>query len=86
MAARDGEAPTKGLRPDALEQRQLTILVCDLVGAISPSASPDPEDIHDLIAAFHATVADVAARFGGFVAHYQGHGVVVYFGYPAAHE
>lgn len=85
-AAPDHAASTNGLRPGALEQRQVTILVCSPVGSVSLSASSDPEDIHDRIAAFHRMVSDVAARFGGFVAHYQGNGVVVYFGYPAAHE
>ena len=46
----------------------------------------DPEEMSERIAPFHKVVADVAARFGGFVAQYQGHGVHVYFGYPAAHE
>ena len=50
------------------------------------SAGLDPEDIHDLVAAFHKMVTDIAARFDGFVAQYQGYGALVYFGYPAAHE
>src|SRR5258707_14087432 len=50
------------------------------------SARLDPEDMRDLIAAFHKGVADVVSRFDGFVAQYLGDGVLVYFGYPAAHE
>lgn len=69
-----------------LEQRQLTIMVCNLAGPMPLSQNLDPEDVHDLIAAFHKIAADVAARFEGFVAQYQGYGVLVYFGYPAAHE
>ncbi|WP_441234913.1 BTAD domain-containing putative transcriptional regulator [Bradyrhizobium sp. 930_D9_N1_4] len=67
-----------------LEQRHLTILVCKLVGSLSDRFGM--EDVHDLIAAFHSTAAELARQFGGFVAHYQGNGVLVYFGYPAAHE
>ena len=61
-------------------------MVCNLIGPMAPSASLDPEDIHDLIAAFHKMVTDIAARFDGFVAQYQGYGALVYFGYPTAHE
>lgn len=83
--ARDGAASTKmAARPDALEQRLLTILVCNPI--VPTGLSAEPEDVHDLIAAFHTMVNDIAARFGGFLAQYQGNGVVVYFGYPAAHE
>ena len=68
------------------ERRQLTIMVCNMVGSTPLSARLDPEDMRDLIAAFHKVVADVVARFDGFVAQYLGDGVLVYFGYPAAHE
>jgi class 3 adenylate cyclase len=86
-AARDNETPLAGeVRADELEQRQLTIMVCNAVGSMPLSASLDPEDVHDLIAAFHKVVADTVARFDGFVAQYQGNGVVVYFGYPSANE
>ncbi|WP_245269912.1 AAA family ATPase [Nitrobacter hamburgensis] len=74
------------VRSNSFEQRQLTIMVCNLIGPTSYSENLDPEDIHDRIATFQKTAADVAARFGGFVAQYQGYGVLVYFGYPAAHE
>jgi class 3 adenylate cyclase len=85
-ATRDDDASTRvAVRSDALEQRQLTIMVCNLIGSMTLSASRDPEDVHDLIATFHKMVTDVAARFDGYVAH-QGYGVLVYFGYPAAHE
>lgn len=68
------------------ERRQLTIMVCNMVGSMPLSARLDPEDMHDLIAAFHKSVADVVSRFDGFVAQYLGDGVIVYFGYPAAGE
>src|SRR6185436_2754642 len=67
-----------------LERRQLTIMVCNLVG--SATAGLDPEEMHDLIAAFHKAVAEAVARFDGFVAQYLSNGVLVYFGYPTAHE
>ncbi|MEH2553157.1 putative ATPase/class 3 adenylate cyclase/DNA-binding SARP family transcriptional activator [Bradyrhizobium algeriense] len=68
------------------ERRQLTIMVCNMVGSMPLSARLDPEDMHDLIAAFHKSVADIVSRFDGFVAQYLGDGVLVYFGYPAAGE
>lgn len=68
------------------ERRQLTIIVCNIVGSAPLSARLDPEDMHDLVAVFHKTVADAASRFGGFVAQYLGDGAHVYFGYPAAQE
>jgi DNA-binding SARP family transcriptional activator len=67
-----------------LEQRHLTILVCKLVGSLSDRFGA--EEVHDFIAAFHKIAAGLATQFDGFVAHYQGNGVLVYFGYPTAHE
>jgi class 3 adenylate cyclase len=67
------------------ERRQVTIMVCNVV--ISPlSAARDPEDMRDQLGSFHKAVAEVVARFDGFVAQYLSDGVLVYFGYPAAHE
>src|SRR5471032_2458846 len=68
------------------ERRQLTIMACNLVDPVTLSARLDPEDMRDLIASFHKAVADVVSRFDGFVAQYLSDGVMVYFGYPAAHE
>ena len=68
------------------ERRQLTIMACNLVDSTALSARLDPEDMRDLIGSFHKAVADVASRFDGFVGQYLGDGVLVYFGYPAAHE
>ncbi|MEO5760346.1 MAG: AAA family ATPase [Mesorhizobium sp.] len=86
VVERDGGAMETAVRRGAHEQRQLTIMVCNPTGPMTLSAGLDAEDIHDRIAAFHDMVADIAARFGGFVAQYQGNGMLVYFGYPAAHE
>jgi class 3 adenylate cyclase/tetratricopeptide (TPR) repeat protein len=68
------------------ERRQLTVLFCDLVGSTALSARSDPEDLREVIGAYHGCVADTVARFEGFVAKYMGDGVLVYFGYPQAHE
>src|SRR5713101_4151423 len=68
------------------ERRQLTVMFCDLVGSTELSARLDPEDLREVIAAYHRTVADVIRSFDGFVAKYMGDGVLVYFGYPRAHE
>jgi class 3 adenylate cyclase len=68
------------------ERRQLTVMFCDLVGSTALSARFDPEDLRDLIGAYHRCVAETVARFDGFVAKYMGDGVLVYFGYPQAHE
>ena len=58
----------------------------DLVGSTALSASMDPEDLREVISAYHKCVAEIVRRFDGFVAQYLGDGVLVYFGYPQAHE
>ena len=88
IAALTSEAPTAvemPVRTDA-ERRQLTIMFCDLVGSTEIAARLDPEDLRAVIAAYHHAVADVVRSFDGFVAKYMGDGVLVYFGYPRAHE
>ena len=72
--------------PTAAERRQLTVMFCDLVGSTALSARMDPEDLRNVIGAYHHCVAETVARFKGFVAKYMGDGVLVYFGYPGAHE
>ncbi|MFY9838790.1 MAG: adenylate/guanylate cyclase domain-containing protein, partial [Xanthobacteraceae bacterium] len=71
---------------DRAERRQVTVMFSDLVGSTALSARVDPEDLRELISAYHKCVAEVVRRFGGFVAQYLGDGVLVYFGYPEAHE
>jgi class 3 adenylate cyclase/predicted ATPase len=71
---------------DTAERRQVTVLFSDLVGSTALSARMDPEDLRELISAYHKCVAEAVRRFGGFVAQYLGDGVLVYFGYPEAHE
>src|SRR5262249_32776757 len=71
---------------DAAERRQVTVMFSDLVGSTALSARMDPEDLREVIAAYQKAVAETVQRFGGFVAKYMGDGVLVYFGYPQAHE
>lgn len=78
-------AATPAPKSDA-ERRQLTVMFCDLVGSTALSARLDPEDLRDIIAAYHRAVAEVVRGFDGFVAKYMGDGILVYFGYPRAHE
>src|ERR687891_1551230 len=68
------------------ERRQLTLLFCDLVASTELSARLDPEDLREVVHAYQACVAAVVTRFEGHVAKYMGDGVLVYFGYPGAHE
>jgi class 3 adenylate cyclase/predicted ATPase len=71
---------------DAAERRQITVLFSDLVGSTALSTRMDPEDLRNLISAYQKCVTETIRRFGGFVAKYMGDGVLVYFGYPEAHE
>ncbi|MGO9867935.1 MAG: ATP-binding protein, partial [Rhodomicrobium sp.] len=71
---------------DIAERRQVTVMFCDLVGSTALSASMDPEDLREVISAYQKCVAETVRRFDGFVAKYMGDGVLVYFGYPQAHE
>jgi class 3 adenylate cyclase/predicted ATPase len=80
-------APPAAARPAvAAERRQLTVMFCDLVGSTALSTQLDPEDLGQVIAAYHKCAADVVTRFGGYVAKYMGDGVLIYFGYPEANE
>jgi class 3 adenylate cyclase/tetratricopeptide (TPR) repeat protein len=72
--------------PDSAERRQLTVMFCDLVGSTALAARLDPEDMSDLIRAFHGALAAAVARFDGNVAKLMGDGALIYFGYPRAHE
>ena len=71
---------------DTAERRQVTVMFSDLVGSTALSARMDPEDLRELISAYQKCVTEAVHRFGGFVARYLGDGVLVYFGYPEAHE
>jgi class 3 adenylate cyclase len=71
---------------DRAERRQVTVMFSDLVGSTALSARMDPEDLREVISGYQKCVAETVLRFGGFVAKYMGDGVLVYFGYPQAHE
>jgi len=91
LAATEKLAPTSGSAPvrpetDAAERRQVTVMFSDLVGSTALAARMDPEDLREVISAYQKCVAETVQRFGGFVAKYMGDGVLVYFGYPQAHE
>jgi len=68
------------------ERRQLTVMFCDLVGSTPLSARYDPEDLREVIGGYHCCVGETVGRYAGFVAKYFGDGVLIYFGYPEAHE
>ena len=74
------------VKDTAAERRQVTVMFSDLVGSTALSARMDPEDLREVISAYQKCVAETVQRFGGFVAKYMGDGVLVYFGYPQAHE
>src|SRR5690242_3303906 len=87
IAALRADADAKdALFRNTAERRQLTVMFCDLVGSTALSTRIDPEDMRDIIGAYHRCCAEVIAKAGGFVARYMGDGVLAYFGYPLAHE
>jgi class 3 adenylate cyclase len=83
-----GESRSKvETRPqDTAERRQVTVMFSDLVGSTALSARIDPEDLREVISGYQKCAAQTVQHFGGFVAKYLGDGVLVYFGYPQAHE
>jgi class 3 adenylate cyclase/predicted ATPase len=91
LAGTDSTAPKHTHRSESspreeAERRQVTVMFADLVGSTALSAGMDPEDLREIISAYQKCVAETVHRFGGFVARYVGDGVLVYFGYPQAHE
>ena len=84
-AATTSDAPSPHPE-DRAERRQVTVMFSDLVGSTALSARMDPEDLREVISAYQKCVAETVGRFGGFVAKYMGDGVLIYFGYPQAHE
>ena len=92
-ALREGGAPPPAAEPPAAapppsdaERRQLTVMFCDLVGSTALSARLDPEELREVIGAYQRCAAEAVRRFDGYVAKYMGDGVLVYFGFPRAHE
>jgi class 3 adenylate cyclase len=81
------QSPAPSTQPlDAAERRQLTVMFCDLVGSTILSAQLDPEVYRELVQAYQQASATVIEQFDGYIAQYLGDGLLVYFGYPAAHE
>ena len=79
----DSAAP---IAPGAAERRQLTVMFCDLVGSTALSDAMDPEDYREVLAAYQSAAVKSIERYEGYVARYMGDGLLVYFGYPQAHE
>jgi class 3 adenylate cyclase len=82
---RSAFSPTTLPRPEA-ERRQLTVLFCDLVDSTALAGQLDPEDLREVVRAYQTTCAEVIQQFGGYIAQYLGDGLLIYFGYPQAHE
>jgi class 3 adenylate cyclase/tetratricopeptide (TPR) repeat protein len=80
------QAPIVSNRHDTAERRQLTIMLCDLVGSTALSARLDPEDMRAVIGAYHAACAEIVPTYDGFITEFRGDGILAYFGYPRAHE
>jgi class 3 adenylate cyclase/tetratricopeptide (TPR) repeat protein len=86
VAAPEGVPAPSPSPPADAERRQLTVMFCDLVGSTALSEKLDPEDLREVIHAYQECCAGVIARFGGIIARYMGDGLLIYFGYPQAHE
>src|SRR5712691_4405758 len=76
--------PDSGLT--SAERRQLTVMFCDLVGSTALSEQLDPEELREVVRAYQETCTTVLQRYGGHIAQHLGDGLLVYFGYPMAHE
>src|SRR5215475_3696557 len=83
---RDAEPRTLNSELSSGERRQLTVMFIDLVGSTTLSQQLDPEDYHTIVVAYQTACQQVIARYEGHIAQYLGDGVLVYFGYPVAHE
>src|SRR5438128_9335200 len=77
--------PTEPSPPEA-ERRQLTVMFCDLVDSTALSGQLDPEDLREVVRAYQKVCSEVITRFDGHIAQLLGDGLLVYFGYPQAHE
>jgi class 3 adenylate cyclase/predicted ATPase len=77
---------SRPLDPTLAERRPLTVMSCNLIDSAALASRLDPEDLRDLIAAYHRAVAEIVTQFEGFVAKHLGDGVLIYFGYPRGHE
>ena len=80
------EPPPAEPRPREAERRQLTAMFCDLVDSTKLSSQLDPEDYREMVRAYQSACTDVIQRYDGHVAQLLGDGLLIYFGYPQAHE
>jgi class 3 adenylate cyclase len=78
--------PAEAPKAADAERRQLTVMICDLVGSTELSGKLDPEDLRDVNRTYQDACKEAIERFDGYVARYMGDGVLAYFGYPQAHE
>jgi TOMM system kinase/cyclase fusion protein len=81
-----GEPTRTARRVPEAERRQLTVMFCDLVDSTALAVQLDPEDLREVVRAYQEASAAMIQRFGGYIAQYLGDGLLVYFGYPQAHE
>jgi len=84
--AENNSAPLLPSRAAEAERRQLTVMFCDLAGSTELSTRLDPEDLQDVITSFQNKCRVAILKYAGFIARYMGDGILVYFGYPQAHE
>jgi len=83
---KDAGLRTPGAGLTSAERRQLTVMFCDLVGSTALSEQLDPEELREVVHAYQVMCAEVIGRFDGHLAKYIGDGLLIYFGYPVAHE
>ena len=86
VVQRSGTWPVPEVGSRSAERRQLTVMFCDLVGSTALAERLDPEELHDLMQAYRAACGAVVERYEGHVAQYLGDGLLIYFGWPTAHE
>jgi TOMM system kinase/cyclase fusion protein len=84
--SKEAQLPTKETPTPDAERRQITVMFCDVVGSTALSEKLDPEDMQQLMQEYQEACAKVIKRFEGYIAKYLGDGILVYFGYPKAHE
>ena len=90
LAVAPPSSPPPPVQPDRTEpvgeRRQLTVMFCDLVGSTALSEQLDPEEFQTVVRTYQEVSAQVIERYDGYIAQYLGDGLLVYFGYPVAHE
>ena len=80
------DPPPEVGRPTAAERRQITVMFCDLVGSTALSEKLDPEDMRDILMAYRSACNEIVDRYEGWIAQFRGDEILIYFGYPEAHE